>query len=132
MLLILFGISFLIFYFSYLFRVLFLAFLVLILILVSIARILYVKYLVILVYIRGVVVFILYISCICWFVGNKFSYVFLLLIFFSIYFLDRGIFRNFRDIGEFLWIYLFFRIMFNRLVIGYSLNLFKIAGSLRF
>jgi hypothetical protein len=128
----LFWISFLIFYFSYLFSVLFLAFFVIIIILVYISRLFYVKYLVILVYIRGVVVFILYISCICWFISEKFSKIFLLLGFFIIYLYDLGLYRKFSDIGEFFWIYLFFRFLFNSLVIGYSLNLFKVSGSLRF
>jgi hypothetical protein len=35
-------------------------------------------------------------------------------------------------VGEFLWMMLFFRFFFNRLVMGYSVNLFKISGSLRF
>ena len=45
---------------------------------------------------------------------------------------DLGVYSKFSDVGEFIWIYLFFRFLFNRLVIGYSLNLFKISGSLRF
>jgi len=61
----------------------------------------YVKYLVILVYIRGVVVFILYISCICWFISEKFSKTFILLGFFIIYLYDLGLYRKFSDIGEF-------------------------------
>jgi hypothetical protein len=92
----------------------------------------YVKFLVVLVYIRGVVVFILYISCICWFISEKFSRFFLILGIFIIYIYDYGLWRKFRDVGEFLWIFLFFSFLFNRLVITYSLNLFKISGSLRF
>ena len=45
---------------------------------------------------------------------------------------DSGLVSKFRDVGEFLWIYLFFRFLFNSLVRGYSLNLFKVSGSLRF
>ena len=127
-----FWISFLIFYFSYLFSVLFLVLLVIFLILVYISRIFYVKYLVILVYIRGVVIFILYISCICWFIREKFSKLFLGLGFFSIYLFDSGLYSKFSDVGEFLWIYLFFSFLFNVLVMRYSLNLFKVSGSLRF
>lgn len=90
------------------------------------------KYLVILVYVRGVVIFILYISCMCWYVREKFIKFFIFLSIFVVYFYDRGLFRKFRDVGEFMWMYLFFRFLFNRLVAGYSLNLFKVAGSLRF
>ena len=92
----------------------------------------YVKYLIILVYSSGVVIFILYISCICWYNREKFSKWFLLfsLLIFFVY--DLGIFSNFSDVGEYLWIYLFFRFLFNVLVISYSLNLFKVSGSLRF
>jgi len=128
----LFWISFLIFYFSYLFSVLFLGFLVILIILIYFSRIIYVKFLVVLVYIRGVVVFILYISCMCWFIREKFSNYFLILGIFIIYIFDSGLWRKFRDIREFLWIFLFFRFLFNSLVISYSLNLFKISGSLRF
>ena len=87
---------------------------------------------VILVYIRGIVVFILYISCLCWFISEKFSVLFILLRVFTIYLFDSGPISKFRDVGEYLWIYLFFRFLFNRLVMGYSLNLFKVSGSLRF
>ena len=97
-----------------------------------ISRIIYLKYLVISVYIRGVVIFILYISCMCWYVRNSFSKVFLMLGFFRIFICDRGLYRKFSDIREFLWMYLFFRFLFNVLVISYSLNLFKVSGSLRF
>ena len=100
--------------------------------LVYISRIFYIKYLVILVYIRGVVVFILYISCICWYINENFSKIFLVLGFFLIFIYDLGLYSKFSDIGEYLWIYLFFSFLFNRLVIGYSLNLFKVRGSLRF
>jgi len=127
-----FWVSFLIFYFSYLFSVVFLAFLVLRIILIYFSGVIFIKYLVILVYIRGVVVFILYISRICWFVGEKFSFRFLIFGIFIIYLYDRGVIRKFSDVGEFLWIFLFFRFLFNRLVVGYSLNLFKVSGSLRF
>lgn len=61
----------------------------------------YVKYLVILVYIRGVVVFILYISCLCWYVSEKFSKFFLLFGFFLIFIFDSGFFSKFSDIGEY-------------------------------
>lgn len=87
---------------------------------------------VILVYISGIVVFILYISCICWFVRDKFTKWILLLGFFFVFLFDSGLYSNFSRIGEFLWIYLFFSFMFNSLVMGYSLNLFKVSGSLRF
>lgn len=96
------------------------------------SRIFYLKYLVILVYVRGVVVSILYISCICWFITDKFSKVFLFFGLFVIRLYDLGYVRKFSDIGEFMWIYLFLRFLFNRLVISYSLNLFKVSGSLRF
>lgn len=95
-------------------------------------RIFYLKYLVILVYIRGVVVFILYISCLCWFVGEKFRKFFLIFGFFLVFLFDLGLHSKFSDIGEYLWIYLFFSFMFNRLVTNYSLILFKVSGSLRF
>ena len=132
MLLILFCISFLVFYSSYLFRVLFLAIIVFIIILVYISSIMFIKYLVILIYIRGIVIFILYISCICWHVREKFMKCFIFFALFVVYFYDTGIVRKFSDVGEFMWIYLFFRFLFNRLVAGYSLNLFKVSGSLRF
>lgn len=128
----LFWVSFLIFNFSYLFSVLFLVFLIIFIILVYFSSIMYLKYLVILVYIRGVVVFILYISCICWNLRNKFSWGFLFFSLVVLYLFDIGNFSKFSDIGEGLWIYLFFSFLFNRLVMGYSLNLFKISGSLRF
>lgn len=105
---------------------------VIFIILVYFSTMIYVKYLVILVYISGVVVFILYISCMCWFTNETFSKFFLLLGFFIVYLYDYGVFRKFSDIGESLWIYLFFRFLFNSLVISYSLNLFKVSGSLRF
>lgn len=92
----------------------------------------YVKYLVILVYVRGVVVFILYISCMCWYESQGFIKYIILLSLFVIYFYDSGVVSKFRDIGEFLWMYLFFGFLFNRLVTSYSLNLFKVSGSLRF
>jgi hypothetical protein len=92
----------------------------------------YVKFLVVLVYISGVVVFILYISCMCWYIREKFSLGFLFFGMFCIYMYDFGLFAKFSDVGEFLWMMLFFRFFFNRLVMGYSVNLFKISGSLRF
>lgn len=100
--------------------------------LVYFSSIMYVKYLVILVYIRGVVVFILYISCICWFVSDKFIKRILIFSLFIVYLFDFGVFIKFSDVGERLWMYLFFRFLFNALVSIYSLNLFKVAGSLRF
>ena len=57
---------------------------------------------------------------------------FLVFSIFMVYFYDSGVVRKFSDVGEFMWIYLFFRFLFNRLVTGYSLNLFKVSGSLRF
>jgi hypothetical protein len=120
------------FNFSYLFSVLFLAFLIILYILVYSASIIYLKFLVILVYVSGVVIFILYISCMCWNTGGSFSlgFLFLSVLIFNLY--DYGVFRKFSDVGEFMWIYLFFRFFFNILVIGYSMNLFKVSGSLRF
>ena len=92
----------------------------------------YLKYLVILVYIRGVVIFILYISCMCWNTKSFFSYIYLIFVLFSISLFDYGVFIKFSDIGEFFWIYVFFRVLFSFLVTIYSLNLFKSSGSLRF
>lgn len=100
--------------------------------LIHISRIIFVKYLIILVYVSGIVVFILYISCMCWNLSEKFVKIFLFFRVFVVYFYDSGIIRKFSDVGEFLWIFLFFRFLFNRLVAGYSLNLFKVFGSLRF
>lgn len=99
---------------------------------VYISRVFFLKYLVILVYVSGVVVFILYISCICWYINNRFSWGFLFLGIFLMRLFDLGYFSSFSDIGRYMWMYLFFRFLFNRLVAGYSLNLFKVAGSLRF
>jgi hypothetical protein len=65
-------------------------------------------------------------------VRDKFIRWFLLLGGVIIYLFDQGNIGKFSDIGEFLWIYLFFSLLFNRLVIAYSLNLFKVSGSLRF
>lgn len=132
MLLILFWISFLIFNFSYLFRVFFLVFLIMFFMLIYIRRMIYLKFLIILVYVRGVVVFILYISCMCWFSEIKFSFIFLFFSSFVFVLFDLGIFIKFSDIGEFIWIYLFLSLLFNSLVTSYSLNLFKNRGSLRF
>nr|AFQ97022.1 NADH dehydrogenase subunit 6 [Macrotrachela quadricornifera]AFQ97023.1 NADH dehydrogenase subunit 6 [Macrotrachela quadricornifera]AFQ97024.1 NADH dehydrogenase subunit 6 [Macrotrachela quadricornifera]AFQ97025.1 NADH dehydrogenase subunit 6 [Macrotrachela quadricornifera]AFQ97028.1 NADH dehydrogenase subunit 6 [Macrotrachela quadricornifera] len=128
----LFWVSFLMFNFSYLFSVVFLGFLVLMLMLMWSSSMFFVKYLVILVYISGVVIFILYISCMCWFSSNKFSSLFLLLGFFSVIVYDIGLYSKFSDIGEFMWMFLFFSFLFNSLIMCYSLNLFKISGSLRF
>jgi hypothetical protein len=72
------------------------------LILVYFSRIVYLKYLVILVYIRGVVVFILYISCMCWFIREKFNKIFFFFGFFIIILYDNGVFSKFSDVGEFL------------------------------
>lgn len=128
----LFWVSFIIFSFSYLFRVLFLVFLIIILILVFFSSVMFFKYLVVLVYLRGVVVFILYISCICWNLRGKFTLWFLLFRIVIVYLFDLGNFSKFLDVGENLWIFLFFSFLFNSLVIGYSLRLFKVSGSLRF
>jgi hypothetical protein len=117
---------------TYLFSVLCLVFLVLFIIILYGSSFIFLKYLIILVYIRGVVVFILYISCICWNVKRKFSFLFLIFSCVTISLFDNGIYLKFSDIGEFFWIYLFFRIVFSLLVTFYSLNLFKSAGSLRF
>lgn len=124
--------SFLIFNFSYLFSVLFLAFLVLYIRLLWIAGFIFIKYLIILIYVRGVVVFILYISCICWFLSFDMNKGFLLFIVFVLYMFDIGNFSKFSDFGEFLWIFIYFGFLFNCLAMTYSLNLFKVAGSLRF
>lgn len=128
----LFWVSFVMFNFSYLFRVLFLVFLIVIIILVFFSSVIFFKYLVVLVYLRGVVVFILYISCICWNFRGQFSLWFLIFGLIMVYYYDLGNFSKFSDVGESLWIFLFFRFLFNRLVIGYSLRLFKVSGSLRF
>lgn len=50
---------------------------------------------------------------------------------FVVYYYDGGLVRKFSDIGEFMWMFLFFGFLFNRLVMVYSLNLFKVSGSLR-
>lgn len=131
-LLILFWISFLIFNLSYLFIVLFLIVLLIVLIFVYFSRIIYLKYLVVLVYVRGVVIFILYISCLCWYQNHKISGWILFFGFFFIFYFDRGLNRRIFDIGEYLWIYIYFSLLFSRLVNIYSLLLFKVAGSLRF
>ncbi len=131
-LLIWFWIFYYIYNFTYLFRVLILVFFILLLMLVFISRIIYLKYLVVIVYIRGVVVFIMYISCICWYINEKFSKFFILLGVFVFFIVDLGLQIKFNDIGEFFWIYLYFRFLFSVLVTVYSLNLFKVAGSLRF
>ena len=128
----LFFISFIMFNFSYLFRVLLLVFFILVFSLLHLFRVLYLKYLIILVYVRGVVVFILYISCMCWNINEKFSFFILFFRVAFMYIYDRGLYVNFADVGDFLWIYLFFRVLFSLIVTMYSLNLFKVAGSLRF
>jgi hypothetical protein len=112
--------------------ILLIVFLVISIMLVWSSSIMYLKFLVILVYIRGVVVFILYISCICWFVRNRFNYRIVLFFIFLIIFFDSGVYSKFSDVGEFLWIFIFFAFLFNRLVSNYSLNLYKNSGSLRF
>lgn len=127
-----FWVSFLMFNFSYLFRVLFLAFLVMVIILVYIRGIIFLKYLVVLIYIRGIIVSILYISCLCWLVRGKLGKRFMILGLIIVFFFDFGIVRKFSDVGEYIWIYLFFRFLFNSLIMGYSLSLFKVSGSLRF
>ena len=50
----------------------------------------------------------------------------------SIIIFDLGLWRNIFDVGEYLWIFLFFSLLFRRLVNVYSLMLFKVRGSLRF
>jgi len=77
-------------------------FLVIGLMLVYFSGVIFVKYLVILVYIRGVVVFILYISCMCWFVGEGFPFFFLIFSLFFCFLVDTGIFSKFADVGEFI------------------------------
>jgi len=71
-------------------------------ILVYFSSVMYVKYLIILVYIRGVVVFILYISCICWYISEKFNKGFLFLGFFIFFLYDTGLYVKFSDVGEFM------------------------------
>ena len=107
-------------------------FLILLFILIYLSRIIYLKYLVILVYVRGIVVLILYISCICWNINEKFSILFVGFGLSFMYLFDLGVFIKFSDIGDFLWIYIFFSVIFRILVTVYSLNLFKVSGSLRF
>lgn len=131
-LLILFLFSFFILYYRYLFSVLFIVVIIFLIILFYSANIFFLKYLIILVYVRGVVVFILYISCICWGVINKYSLFFLSFMVICYIIFDQGLYSKFSDITDSLWMYLFFRFLFNRLVTIYSLNLFKISGSLRF
>jgi hypothetical protein len=92
----------LIFYFSYLFRVFFLRLLVIFMSIVYFSSIIYVKFLVVLVYVSGVVIFILYISCMCWFVQSKFNYRLLILGVFIIYLYDFGYYVGFRGVGNFL------------------------------
>lgn len=92
----------------------------------------YLKYLTILVFVSGIVVFILYISCMCWNLNEKFGFISLIFSLSLIYLYDLGIYIKFRDVGDFMWIYIFFRVVFRILVTSYSLNLFKISGSLRF
>jgi len=125
-------VSVLIFNFSYLFSVLFLAFLVLLIILLNFSSILYIKFLIILVYIRGVVVFILYISCICWYKRDRFRLSFLLFGLFFFYVYDNGSYIKLSDVSESLWMFLFFGFLFNSLVVGYSIRLYRVFGSLRF
>lgn len=120
------------FNFSYLFSVLFLVFIILVIIFVYISRVIYLKYLVVLVYVSGVVVFILYISCLCWYSNSKFNRFFILFGLILYYLYDNGLYIKFSDVGEYMWMFLFFRFVFNALVINYSLNLFKVSGSLRF
>lgn len=117
---------------SYLFRVVCLGRIVIVSIFFYIAGLLYLKYLVVLIYVRGVVVFILYISCICWYTTNKMPLFVLITGVGSLLLFDLGGFRKFRDIGEFLWMYLYFALLFSNLVNVYSLRLFKVRGSLRF
>jgi len=64
--------------------------------------VIYLKYLVILVYVSGVVIFILYISCMCWFISDSFSKIFLFLGGFLVYIYDVGVYSKFSDVGEFL------------------------------
>jgi hypothetical protein len=45
---------------------------------------------------------------------------------------DFGYFVRFSLLGESLWIFLLFGLLFHRLVMVYCLNLYKISGSLRF
>jgi len=51
---------------------------------------------------------------------------------FFVYVYDGGSYIKLSDVGEFLWIFLFFGFLFNSLVVGYSIRLFSIFGSLRF
>lgn len=128
----LFIISFLMFNVSYLFRVLFLIFLLFVFFLIWRRRIIYLKYLIVLVYVRGVVIFILYISCICWNQKNYITFFFIFLGLWIIRIFDSGLITKLNDVGEYIWIFMFFSLIFRNLLYIYSLLLFKVAGSLRF
>jgi len=80
----------------------FLVFLVIIIIIVYISRMMFVKYLIILIYVSGIVIFILYISCICWHIRQRFMKFLLLFGIFVLYFYDLGLISKFRDVGEFI------------------------------
>ena len=114
------------------FSVLGLGFLVILFILLFFCNFLYLKYLVVLIYLRGIVIFILYISCMCWHTEIKLHWIFLIFSFRFIFLYDRGRLSKIFDVGEYLWIFLFFGTVFRNLVNLYSLNLFKVSGSLRF
>ena len=92
----------------------------------------YLKFLLILVYVRGVVVFILYISCMCWYKSNKFNIFFLVFSAFCFNLWDLGLVVKLSDVRDFMWIFFFFAFLFHLLVSNFSLNLFKVSGSLRF
>lgn len=117
---------------NYVFRVIIVRVLLFILICIYRIRIIYVKFLVLVVYISGIVVFILYISCICWGGDGKLRLVLLCLIGFRVKFFDQGV--KMVDLGgiEGIWIYILIAWLFNIIVLRFSKELFKVAGSLRF
>lgn len=123
---------YLMFNYSYLFTIMFLVAIVIYYMFFVLNFVIYLKFLVIIVYIRGVVVFILYIRCLCWNVNFSLSSFFLLGFLFVIFNYSSGLMSKFSDVGEYLWIFLFFAYLFNLLVSSYSYYLFKVSGSLRF
>lgn len=127
-----FLIIYLIFNYSYLFTIMFLVFIVLYYMFFVLNFVIYLKFLIIIVYIRGIVVFVLYIRCLCWNSSFSLSVIFLFGGFFICFIYNSGLISKYRDVGEFLWIFLFFGYLFNLLVSSYSYHLFKISGSLRF
>jgi hypothetical protein len=68
----------------------------------------------------------------CWYKRDVFRKSFLFFGIFFLYLYDFGNYVKLTDVGEHLWMFLFFSFLFNSLVVGYSISLFKISGSLRF